>query len=117
MRAFWLALGLGALALGAVGMFVPLLPTVPFLLLSAFGFARSSERLHHWILSHRIFGPPISDWRERGVISRRAKYAATVSVLASLAASLALRFDPLLIVVQAAALGLVALFLWTRPNA
>jgi uncharacterized membrane protein YbaN (DUF454 family) len=100
-----------------VGAFVPLLPTVPFLLLSAFGFARSSERLHHWILSHRIFGPPISDWRERGVVGRRAKSAATVSILASLAVSLAIALDPWLIALQALILGLVSLFLWTRPDA
>lgn len=117
MRTLWLALGLGALLLGTVGAFVPLLPTVPFLLLSAFGFARSSERLHHWILSHRVFGPPISDWRERRAIGRRAKSAAIVSILASFAASLAIALDPWLIALQALILGLVSLFLCTRPNA
>ncbi len=117
MRTFWLALGLGSLLLGAAGAFVPLLPTVPFLLLSAFGFARSSERLHSWILSHPVLGPPISDWRERGAIGRRARFAATVSILASFALSLALGLDPWLIAFQALILGLVGLFLWTRPNA
>ena len=117
MRAFWLTLGLAALALGAVGIFVPFLPTVPFLLLSAFGFARSSERLHHRLLSSRVFGPPISAWRERGAIGRRAKFTATVSILASFAVSSAFGLDPRLIMIQAAILGLAAFFLWTRPEA
>ncbi len=116
-RAAWLALGLVALGLGAAGVFVPLLPTVPFLLLAAVGFARSSERLHHWLLSHRLFGPPIADWQERGVVSRRAKWAATVSILATFAVSLAFDLKPSLLAAQALALGLVALFLWTRPDA
>lgn len=116
-RAAWLMLGLVALGLGAAGVFVPLLPTVPFLLLAAVGFARSSERLHHWLLSHRIFGPPISDWRERGVVGRRAKWAATVSILATFAVSLAVGLNSWLLATQALALALVAVFLWSRPSA
>lgn len=117
MRGLWLTLGVASLVLGTVGIFVPLLPTVPFLLLAAFGFARSSERLHHWLLSHPRLGPPISDWRERGAIGHRAKRLATVSIIAAFAISLALGLKPWLLAVQAMTLGLVALFIWTRPAA
>lgn len=117
MRTFWFTLGVSALILGAVGIFVPLLPTVPLLLLAAFGFARSSERLHYWLLSHRSFGPPISDWRERGAIGRGAKRLATVSILAAFLLSVLLGIKSWVLVVQAVALGAVAAFIWTRPNA
>ena len=117
MRGLWLTLGVASLVLGTVGIFVPLLPTVPFLLLAAFGFARSSERLHHWLLSHPRFGPPISDWRERGAIGHRAKRLATVSIIAAFAISMALGLKPWLLAVQATTLTLVALFIWTRPAA
>lgn len=116
MRAFWLALGLGALAFGAIGIFVPLLPTVPLLLLSALAFARSSERLHHWLLSHRVFGPPIADWQDRGAVGRRAKRVALVSILATFALSVAIALEPWLLAIQAVILGLVSIFLWTRPE-
>lgn len=117
MRPVWFLVGLTALLFGAAGIFLPLLPTVPFLLLSAFGFARSSERLHDWILAHPAFGPPIADWSERGAIAPRAKRIATVSILATFAISFLLAIRPSLLAVQAVALGLVTAFIWTRPSA
>ncbi|WP_374291798.1 YbaN family protein [Paenirhodobacter enshiensis] len=76
IRVLFLALGGVFVLLGFVGAFLPVLPTVPFLILAAGCFARSSERLENWLLSHRHFGPLLSDWRERGAIPRRAKLLA-----------------------------------------
>lgn len=116
MRWLWAALGLLALGLGAIGIFLPLLPTVPFLLLAAFFFARSSERLHNWLLTHRVFGPPIENWNRSGAISRRAKIAASLSILAAFGLSLALGVRPMILGVQAVVLIAVSLFIWTRPE-
>ncbi len=117
MRTVWLTLGLLSLVLAGVGVLLPLLPTVPFLLLAAFGFARSSERLHHWLLSHPALGHPIADWRKRGAISRRAKHAVAVSVLVAFGISLAIGVGLWILFVQAVSLTLVTLFVWTRPHA
>ena len=117
IRAFWFSVGVVSLALGGIGIFLPLLPTVPFVLLSAFGFARSSERLHHWLLAHPTFGPPIVDWRERRAIGRRVKRLSTVSILAVLAISVALGLAPWILGVQAIVLTAVCAFIWSRPNA
>ena len=117
MRALWLIGGLLSVALGAVGAFLPLLPTVPFMLLAAICFAKSSERLHNWLLTHPRFGPPIADWQDRGAIGRRAKWLATLSVAASFALTLAVGFGPSILAVQAVALIGVMVFVWTRPNA
>lgn len=117
MRGAWLGLGAVALALGAAGVFLPLLPTVPFLLLSAFAFSRSSERLHHWLLAHPVFGPPISDWRDRGAIGRRAKRLALGSIAAAFLISVALGLELWVLGVQALVLVAVSIFIWTRPNA
>ena len=65
-----------------IGIVLPLLPTVPFLLLAAFFFAQSSERLHNWIMAHNIFGPMIEDWQNSGAIRPGAKKAATLSIAA-----------------------------------
>lgn len=116
MRVLWASLGLISLALGALGIITPLLPTVPFILLAAFCFARSSERLHHWLLAHPRFGPMIDDWQTRGAISLRVKRLSTVSVLAVFGISLILELRPLILVIQAITLGCVMVFVWTRPS-
>ncbi len=116
MRIFWLFLGLASLSLGFVGIFLPLLPTTPFMLLSAFCFARSSDRLHHWLLSHKIFGPMIENWRRHRAIARSAKIAATVGCAAAFAISLILNVPMIGLLVQALVLLCVLAFIWTRAE-
>jgi uncharacterized membrane protein YbaN (DUF454 family) len=67
------AAGVASVAVGAVGIFLPLLPTTPFLLLAAACFVRSSERRYQWLVSHRILGPYIRNYREHGAVTRHAK--------------------------------------------
>jgi len=117
MRVIWSLLGLIALVLGAIGIVTPFLPTVPFLLLAAFSFARSSERLHRWLTTHPTFGPPIADWQRTGAIGIKAKYLATGSMLAGFGLSLALGLGWKALLAQVVVLGAVALFIWTRPAA
>ncbi|WP_116132869.1 YbaN family protein [Tropicimonas sp. IMCC34043] len=117
MRLIWGVAGCLAFGLGMLGVVLPLLPTVPFILLAAFCFARSSERLHDWIVSHPLFGPTILNWRERGAISRRGKRMATLSAAVVFGISLAIGLRLSLLAVQAVALGLMLAFIWTRPTA
>jgi hypothetical protein len=116
MRFIWAAFGLIALALGAIGVFLPLLPTVPFMLLAAFCFARSSERLHNWLISHPTFGPSILEWQERGAINPRAKRYATISVVVVFSISLIAQLPWHVLAIQAVTLSCVMLFIWTRPD-
>ncbi|GAB5438709.1 YbaN family protein [Falsiruegeria mediterranea] len=116
MRVFWLVLGVLCVALAMIGVILPLLPTVPFLLLAAFCFARSSERLHDWLLSHQVFGPMIIDWNTSGAIRPAAKKAATLSVAAVFGLSLVLGLANHILIIQAVTLGAVMIFIWTRPN-
>ncbi|MCX8954814.1 YbaN family protein [Ruegeria sp. NA] len=116
MQYLWAGLGLLCVAMAAIGVVLPLLPTVPFLLLAAFFFARSSSRLHNWLLSHRIFGPMILDWQSSGAIRPAAKKAATLSVAAVLGVSLLLSVPPFVLIIQVIVLGGVLIFVWTRPS-
>ena len=75
-RAVFLVVGLLFVAIGLVGVALPVLPTTPFLILAVACFARSSLRLEAWLLDHPRFGPPLRLWRERGAIPPRAKAAA-----------------------------------------
>ena len=79
-RALWIAAGALALALGVVGLFLPVMPTVPFVLLAALCFSHGCARCERWLLEHPQFGPPLRDWREQHAVSRRAKQVATLSM-------------------------------------
>jgi uncharacterized protein len=83
MRYLLMALGLLSLGLGIVGVFLPLVPTTPFLLLAAYLFSRSSRRFQDWLLNHPRLGPPIREWRRSGAIPVRGKVLAVVSLVAS----------------------------------
>lgn len=116
MRMIWLAFGLFCVALAVIGVALPLLPTVPFLLLAAFCFARSSARFHHWLLKHPHFGPLIAEWRANGAIGRRAKWLASLSIAAAFGLSLALGLAVWVLAAQATVLACVLVFIWTRPE-
>lgn len=116
-RAGYLALGYLFVGVGFVGAFLPVLPTVPFLILAAACFARSSPRLEAWLLSHPRFGPALQRWRERRAIPRQAKMLACASMGASYALFWAAARPGMLSAVGVAALMLTgAAFVLTRPD-
>jgi uncharacterized membrane protein YbaN (DUF454 family) len=87
LRLLLVAAGLLSLALGFIGIFIPILPTTPFLLLSAAAFAKSSKRLHDWLLTHSWFSRYIRDYIERRGISLRVKFLAITSLWLSIGVS------------------------------
>jgi uncharacterized membrane protein YbaN (DUF454 family) len=84
-RPVYLAGGMLAMALAAIGVVLPIMPTVPFLLLAAFCFARSHPAWEQRLLDHPRYGPSLRDWRERRAISRKAKLAALGAMSAGVA--------------------------------
>ena len=82
MRSLFLVGGIVAVALAAIGAALPIMPTVPFLLLAVFCFARSNPEWEARILDHPTWGPQVRDWRERRAISRRAKTLAILAMTA-----------------------------------
>ena len=81
MMNLWTLFGVMSLLLGALGALLPLLPTTPFVLLAAWCFARSSPRLHAWLLNSRLFGPMIRRWEENRCITLKVKLLALSMVL------------------------------------
>ena len=114
-RLAWLTIGFISLALGGVGVLLPLLPTTPFVLVAAVAFAKSSDRLHRWLLEHNVFGPLIENWRRDGAISRPTKVVSILSMVAIFVVSLLLSVPTHVIVIQAVVLGACAVFILTRP--
>ena len=115
-RALWNTAGITFFAIGVVGAFVPLLPTVVFMLMAAYCFARGSERLYGWLMNHPQFGPPIHDWQQNGAIRRPAKRMAMVAIGLSFALAVGLGLPLWVLAIQALALGGVSVFILTRPE-
>jgi uncharacterized protein len=114
-RVLWVLAGALALVTGIVGIFVPLLPTTPLVLLAAFCFSRGSTRCERWLLEHPRFGPMVRDWRERRAVPLRAKQLATV-MMAFGSALAAWRLPGAWAWVPAACCLGVAIWLWRLPD-
>jgi len=116
LRWLWLALAHLSLGLALLGVFLPGLPTTEFVLLAAWAASRSSPRLSQWLEHHRLLGPPLRDWRSGGVIARRRKWLASLSMaLAFAVATITLRHWPSLLGIG---LGMLcgAIWIWSRPE-
>ena len=76
-----ISFGFVFVALGGVGLVLPVMPTTPFLLLAAACFARSSPRFHEWLLNISVFGSLIRNWQETRSIPRKAKLLAIITIV------------------------------------
>ncbi|AHN71921.1 hypothetical protein CF65_01604 [Aggregatibacter actinomycetemcomitans HK1651] len=73
MKYFYIGLGFIFLALGIVGIVLPLLPTTPFLLLTLFCFAKGSDRLHNWFIGTKIYQNHLKDFQQQRALTKKAK--------------------------------------------
>ncbi len=116
VRSIYMLAGFLMTALGIIGVFLPLLPTTPFLLVAAWCFSRSSPRFEQWLLDHRTLGPPLANWRREGAISARAKIAAVGLIALSYALLLyRLQPSPALAISVGLVLACSIAFIVTRP--
>jgi hypothetical protein len=117
VRALLVVVGSAALGLGIVGIFVPVLPTTPFLLVAAACYARSSDRLYTWLLGQPSLGRIVSEWRRSRSLPVGVKPRALLVVAVTFAISI-LVVDSLAVRLGLAAVALVlAWFLWRIPEA
>lgn len=86
-QAVYVALGMLCVGLGTAGIFLPLLPTTPFLLLAGFLFARSSQRWHDWLLAHRHLGPYIHAFKSKSGLTPTQKFRIGLSFTITVAIS------------------------------
>nr|WP_243846836.1 YbaN family protein [Sphingomonas japonica] len=108
--------GIVALILGFIGAFLPVMPTVPFVILAAFCFARSNPKFEAWLLDHPHFGPHIHAWRRNGAIPRRGKLISSVMLAGS--GVLGLIFVPMPWGAIPAAIAVISgTWIWSRPDA
>ena len=104
------------LALAIIGILLPGLPTVPFLLLTAWFAARGSKRLHDWLYAHPHLGKLLIDWEQEGAVSRTSKVIAVVMLMGSLAV-MYYRIDNLWLLAGITVLFItIATYLISRPE-
>lgn len=115
VRAVFLAAGALALLLGLLGIFLPILPTTPFVLLAAACFARGSTRLHDGLLAHRIAGPIIREWQEHRSMPSGIKPWAFLLMGVSFALSIYLMESDWHRAMLAALGTILAILLWRVP--
>ncbi len=117
----WWLLAYASLGTGILGVFVPGLPTTVFILIAAYAASRGSERLHRYLVGHPRFGPMIRDWHRHRAVSRRAKWAATWTMLASaLILATAMQWTGShrwwMVALPIACMSVVGTWLWLRPE-
>ena len=117
VRAVFLVLGTVFLAIAAVGIVVPVLPTTPFVLLAAACYLRASTTLHGRLLRSRTFGPTVAAWQEHRAIPPRAKAIAIVMVILTFAVSIVFVVEHLPLQLGLAVFGtILVVWLARRPS-
>jgi hypothetical protein len=117
VRVLFLLGGITSLGLGIAGVFLPVLPTTPFVILAAACFARSYRPFHEWLLAHRSFGPTLREWHEHRAIPYRTKLTAIAMMAAAMTASIVLFVEPLWLDVLLAAFGVgLAVWMYRLPS-
>ncbi|MET0061628.1 MAG: YbaN family protein [Candidatus Thiodiazotropha endolucinida] len=114
----WAALILAYLflALAVIGVILPGLPTVPFLLLAAWFAAKGSERLHRWLYAHPHFGKLLVDWEQQGAISRSSKVVAVILLIVAWVVMYLRISSPWVMAGLTALFVSIMVFLLTRPE-
>ena len=117
VRAFFLVAGIVSLGFGIAGIFLPVLPTTPLVLLAAACFARSYRPFHEWLLAHRLFGPMIDEWHNYRSIPYRTKIIAILTMGLTLGVSVIFFVEPLWLKGLLTILGIcLALWLYRIPS-
>ncbi len=113
---FLMSIGWLTVALAVIGIFLPLLPTVPFLLVAAWCFTQSSPRCRAWLFNHRTLGPLVQQWSGKQAIPRTIKYRAIASIWVGMGISMLLVHKLPLIIMLAVIGSAVSFYIWQKTE-
>lgn len=116
-RPAYIFLGYLSLALGVIGIFLPVMPTTPFIIVAAFCFSKSNKKIHRWLRQHKIFGSALRDWESHKVIKTKFKIIASITMTSGLIYPIFFsNYDKRVNIVIISVLAIVFIFIWSRPS-
>ncbi|MBL4739875.1 MAG: YbaN family protein [Sneathiella sp.] len=116
-KLFLFIIGWFFVGVAVLGIVLPVLPTTPFLLISLWAFSQSSDRFHDWLYNHRLFGPPLQEWTDHGVIPLRAKIIALSTMsLSAIIVSFFTNIPWYGLIGMLSLMSIGAIFILTRPS-
>jgi uncharacterized membrane protein YbaN (DUF454 family) len=110
-RILYMTFGILCVVIGTIGIFFPILPTTPFLLLAAWLFSKSNEKFHHWLLNHPVHGQYIKDYLEKKAVKKRHRTKALILLWSGMALTIYLIGKPLVGIILASIAAIVTLHL------
>ena len=114
----WTTLGTISLTFGILGIFLPLLPTTPFILITAFCYTKGSPKLYAWLVNHKIIGSYLRNWEKNGSIAIKAKMMAILIIVLGNWYSIVYIIPYLIVKIIVLIIGIVAsIYILTRPTA
>lgn len=114
---FWRSLVILFIVLGFIGALLPGMPTTVFLILAAWAASKGWPQMDAWLLNHPKYGATLKNWREHGTVPRKAKWLASIMMLISAILMLLTNAPILVKVFTDLTMLIVAIWLWTRPEA
>jgi uncharacterized membrane protein YbaN (DUF454 family) len=115
-KIFWNILGFLSLGMAYIGVITPGIPYSIFVVFAAYCFSKGSERMHNWIMNHKLFGPFLTNWGQKRVFPTKMKYF----MLAMMSTSLCIMFftgvKPIGIISTAIFMACVAVWAWRFPG-
>ncbi len=114
-KIIYFTLGCLCLVMAYIGVITPGIPYSPFIVAAAWCFARSSERMHRWIMNHPIFGPFLTNWTTKRVFPQKMKYLMLAMMTLSLCI-MSFTVKPIGVISTAVFMALVAVWAWRYPS-
>lgn len=115
-KIFWFSLGIFLLGVAYVGIFLPGLPWSTPTVGAAYCFAKSSDRMHNWLYSHKLFGPFLTNWKEKKIFPQKMKYFMLLTMTSSLAILWFTTGNIIAVLWSGVFMALCAIWAWRYPS-
>lgn len=115
-KVFWYIAGMLSLGMAYIGIVTPGIPFSIFLVMAAFCFSKSSERMHNWIYNHKIFGPFLTNWKDKRIFPKKMKYVMVLMMASTLVLTFVFTGNLTAILYSGIFMALVAIWAWKFPG-
>lgn len=115
-KALWYSAGMACLVFAYIGLVTPGIPFSIFLVMAAYCFGKSSERMHRWIYNHKQFGPFLTNWQERRIFPTRLKFVMIATMASTLVITYILTENAKAVIWSGGFMLLVAIWAWRYPG-